>query len=658
MNDQTPTPTTDQPIGCTRSSYSSQTIVEFAIVLPLLLLLFFGIIEFARAFQSYLTITNSARFGVRYAVTGEYDASYCADGPDDGGEPCDGDGKSVEEDAARIPSIHDEVLRVTKGILLRSSAMGNEPEYFHQVVCSSRQGYNYDRANDVCNPSEDAGNPEDGPTRVMVAITYNHPAIIPLINSLWPYVTMHAERTGILESFRVARVVGLPPLIVVPTATPLPPTITPTFTPEPPTDTPTPTPTKTNTPTPTSTNTPTPTPMPSCSFLQVNDKMNFYFDDRRISVPLTNLSPNYTVQIYKVDTTWNGGWHDDMDPLPGNQYFNRYNWNGSSVLNPTDIKLVAGGVNFSHNPVVNIGTGASGVFSEQYTQSFTAYWHYYHLHDFGIVLHYTVGSLDCSTPLEGRYGPDVDPVVPVYPVTASFTISALPDDPDSDGSINKVNFEVRDSSNVVVYSHDETQPPYCINSDSGGVCTPITLPGMWPGTSITIINGDYSVYIQVKDNDDTVAGLGLASQQYTRIKRTFTINMAPTSTPTITMTPTITRTPTPTRTPTITRTPTNTVPVTPRTATPTRTPVPPTNTPTITLTPTISPTMTRTPKPTFTPTATITKTVTQTPTKTDLPTWTPTPTLGPTRTPTKTPVVPTKTPTPTRTPCPGGGYDC
>jgi hypothetical protein len=269
-----------------------------------------------------------------------------------------------------------------------------------------------------------------------------------------------------------------------------------------------------------------------------------------------------------------------------------------------------------------------------------------------------VGSLDCSTPLEGRYGPDVDPVVPVYPVTASFTISALPDDPDSDGSINKVNFEVRDSSNVVVYSHDETQPPYCINSDSGGVCTPITLPGMWPGTSITIINGDYSVYIQVKDNDDTVAGLGLASQQYTRIKRTFTINMAPTSTPTITMTPTITRTPTPTRTPTITRTPTNTVPVTPRTATPTRTPVPPTNTPTITLTPTISPTMTRTPKPTFTPTATITKTVTQTPTKTDLPTWTPTPTLGPTRTPTKTPVVPTKTPTPTRTPCPGGGYDC
>lgn len=50
-----------------------QTFVEFGISLPLLLLLFFGIIEFGRIFQSWVTIQNSARVAARYATTGQYD---------------------------------------------------------------------------------------------------------------------------------------------------------------------------------------------------------------------------------------------------------------------------------------------------------------------------------------------------------------------------------------------------------------------------------------------------------------------------------------------------------------------------------------------------------------------------------------------------------
>jgi len=45
-------------------------LVEFAIVLPVLLLLVFGIIEFGRAHNTQLTLTHAVREGVRtYAIT-------------------------------------------------------------------------------------------------------------------------------------------------------------------------------------------------------------------------------------------------------------------------------------------------------------------------------------------------------------------------------------------------------------------------------------------------------------------------------------------------------------------------------------------------------------------------------------------------------------
>lgn len=49
-----------------------QTLAEFAITLPILLLLLFGIVEFGRIFQSWVTLQNAARTAVRYASTGQY----------------------------------------------------------------------------------------------------------------------------------------------------------------------------------------------------------------------------------------------------------------------------------------------------------------------------------------------------------------------------------------------------------------------------------------------------------------------------------------------------------------------------------------------------------------------------------------------------------
>lgn len=47
-----------------------QTLAEFALTLPLLLLLIFGIIEFGRLFQAWVTIQNAARSASRYASIG------------------------------------------------------------------------------------------------------------------------------------------------------------------------------------------------------------------------------------------------------------------------------------------------------------------------------------------------------------------------------------------------------------------------------------------------------------------------------------------------------------------------------------------------------------------------------------------------------------
>ena len=43
------------------SKQKGQGLVEFALILPLLLLMFFGILEFGRIFQAYITVQHAVR---------------------------------------------------------------------------------------------------------------------------------------------------------------------------------------------------------------------------------------------------------------------------------------------------------------------------------------------------------------------------------------------------------------------------------------------------------------------------------------------------------------------------------------------------------------------------------------------------------------------
>ena len=62
----------------TRGSRRSRAaaIVEFAVVLPLLLTILFGIIEYGFVFMVRLTLQNAAREGCRVAVLGHMDSPY------------------------------------------------------------------------------------------------------------------------------------------------------------------------------------------------------------------------------------------------------------------------------------------------------------------------------------------------------------------------------------------------------------------------------------------------------------------------------------------------------------------------------------------------------------------------------------------------------
>jgi len=237
--------------------FRGQTLVEFALVLPVMLMVLFVIIEMARLLHAWLAVENGARFGIRYAVTGEYDQAFCVDGPDAGGEACGGSGKLSEEDAARLPSIQDATRAGAVAIMRNETVPVASPGYFKITLCSSKRTgagplfLYHDSNTPIHQPAwceqlpspgisvDDAGGPGD---RVSVTVDFEHPLIVPILSSALQHIHLTSKREGIVEQFRVARVVGLPATISVPTFTP--------------------TNTATATPTPTSTQTPTPSTTP------------------------------------------------------------------------------------------------------------------------------------------------------------------------------------------------------------------------------------------------------------------------------------------------------------------------------------------------------------------------------------------------------------
>lgn len=174
----------------------AQGLVEFALALPVLLMLIFGVIEFGRLLQAWLALENGARFGVRYATTGEYNPAYCSDAVDafeairfrdpldpdnaseyavmtedektDGRDDCivhTSDGKvnnqitNALQDWARLPSIYDAALSGATGIAWDAAELVSG-EYSDYLQDSYDPGtYSYNVFGDLLPNADNRGNP-------------------------------------------------------------------------------------------------------------------------------------------------------------------------------------------------------------------------------------------------------------------------------------------------------------------------------------------------------------------------------------------------------------------------------------------------------------------------------------------------------------------
>lgn len=101
-----------------RARRKGQALVEFALTLPILLLLVFGIVEFGRAFQAWVTLQNAARAAARFASIGS--VNYNIFVPDDSlPENKDSEGKLLPQDLrvqnTIVPCVDEADQRGTKG---------------------------------------------------------------------------------------------------------------------------------------------------------------------------------------------------------------------------------------------------------------------------------------------------------------------------------------------------------------------------------------------------------------------------------------------------------------------------------------------------------------------------------------------------------------
>lgn len=199
-----------------------QALVEFALVLPILLLLLVFAIDFGRVFFGWVGIHNAARIG----------ANYAASHPDAWTAP-----NNVQK-AAQRQAFLDQISRDAEAINC-SLATVDPPTFIN------RGG---------------TANPREMGDQVTVTLRCDFTVITPIASSL---VGNPLELTSeAVFTVRGGTVAGIP----IPTPTPVPtpvPTPTPTATSTgAPTPTPTASPTGAPTPTPTLVPTPTPTPLP------------------------------------------------------------------------------------------------------------------------------------------------------------------------------------------------------------------------------------------------------------------------------------------------------------------------------------------------------------------------------------------------------------
>jgi len=99
---------------------TGQSLIEFAFVFPLLVTIFFGVIELGVLFSVYVGLTNSAREGARAGSTYQYQCPPAPPGTPD----CRANNPDLQQDVddARLPVIN-QAIDATLHPMIESSAL-------------------------------------------------------------------------------------------------------------------------------------------------------------------------------------------------------------------------------------------------------------------------------------------------------------------------------------------------------------------------------------------------------------------------------------------------------------------------------------------------------------------------------------------------------
>jgi Flp pilus assembly protein TadG len=211
-----------------RGNRRGQALVEFALVLPVLLVLLLLAVDFGRLFMTFVAVNNAAREGAFYAAQQAMVTPFDDDAYNDG----------VEAAALREVNAQGQG---GEGLMSVTTPACSDAVSGTVMTCAVAAAI-----------TSTTGN------QVTVSVSQPFSLLTPIVGELFGGVVM-------LSASATAPVLNAPSVTVLapdptPTPTPIP---TPTPTPAP-TVTPTPAPGATPTPTPTPTTAPTPTPEPMC----------------------------------------------------------------------------------------------------------------------------------------------------------------------------------------------------------------------------------------------------------------------------------------------------------------------------------------------------------------------------------------------------------
>ena len=203
-----------------------QGLVEFALILPILLLVILGIIEAAFLIQGYITVQHAAREAARFATTYQpfqgqkLDGTLCdyttRRGPpfSDPGEVCNRFEDADEYYARRVALIKQEARRAATGLRIDDAHLGDTPSRF--VLYADRPAFfgvavwGFPSFQEDCNAYDpwDPGNPcldhpglEGLPVQVMVR--HNVEIVDPLYSAIVKSVPVRANAQMINEGVQV-----------------------------------------------------------------------------------------------------------------------------------------------------------------------------------------------------------------------------------------------------------------------------------------------------------------------------------------------------------------------------------------------------------------------------------------------------------------------